>query len=258
MASARTDTLMEITRKMKTMRKSEQTAARFVLSHPGKVALLPLRFLAKECGVSEPTILRFCKGLGFNGFQDFKMSLIPQILQGAHGEVHDEVPTLAARLAKSVGDTVVNIDGAKLAEAAETVVGAERVIVAGLGGAAGVAYILADSLTGLGKMCFCSHDPSYLQVLPESLKVGDLVVGISHSGETEEITRLLNRAKANGAGTIAITNYESAPIDIAAGLTLFTSHSEDLLGSYSPAARVAELALITALIERVGEGLEKP
>jgi DNA-binding MurR/RpiR family transcriptional regulator len=90
-------------------------------------------------------------------------------------------------------------------------------------------------------------------VLPEALESSDVVIGVSHSGETDEIVRLMERAKERKVTTIAITNYESSPLARAAEVILYTTYNEDLLGSYSPAARVAELALVVALVERIGE-----
>jgi DNA-binding MurR/RpiR family transcriptional regulator len=256
----RLSTLAQISRLLKTLSRSEQAAARFVLSAPEQVALLPLRRFAAECGVSEPTVLRFCRRLGFSGYQDFKLSLIPQILRAnpavfgtEPGDHKSRGQTLSAMLGASVRDTVLRAEDASLDRASSVIADAGRIVTAGLGGAAGVAYILADSLTALGKPCFSSHDPSYLQVLPESLRTGDVVVGISHSGETDEVVRLVERATATGAESIAITNYEGAPLDAAAGITLFTTYPEDVLGSYSPAARVAGLALVVALVERVAQ-----
>ncbi len=277
-----TETLIEINKKLKSLSEAEQRTAAFVLEYPEQVALLPLRHLAAQCGVSEPTILRFCRGLGFGGYQDFKMSLVRELLRNSgetrlfggsrdfrlssvHHSGDEESSTSTRDIEKrpewktALADTItvesqktlVSVDDEVLERAAEALASADMTVTAGLGGAAGVAYILADSLTGLGKKCFSSHDRSYLQVLPGSLGMGDLVIGISHSGETEEIVNLVSRASDKGIKTISITNYEGAPLDRCASITLFTSYREDLLGSYSPLTRISELVVIAALIERV-------
>jgi DNA-binding MurR/RpiR family transcriptional regulator len=78
------------------------------------------------------------------------------------------------------------------------------------------------------------------------------VIGISHSGETTEIALLLERAAEAGASTAAITNYEQSPVDRAARVTLFTSVSENLLGSYSCEPRIVELAIVEAIVNLLG------
>jgi RpiR family transcriptional regulator, carbohydrate utilization regulator len=257
----KTNTLERLARKKKTLRKSEQTAAEYILRYPERIALLPLRKLAEECRVSEATILRLCQALGFSGYQDFKISLIPQLLGKGSSLRQDvaEVDTkgqwlesLGGGLVQSIGGSLKNLDKAVLRDVARLVESASRIVIAGLGGSAGVAYVLADSLSGLGFLSLASHDPSYLQVIPGALRRSDLVIGISHSGETAEIALVLERAGEAGAATVAITNYEQSPVDRAARHTLFTSVSESLMGSYSCEPRIVQLAIVEALLNLLG------
>jgi RpiR family transcriptional regulator, carbohydrate utilization regulator len=257
----RASTLERLSRRKKTLRKSEQTAADYILRFPDRIALLPLRMLAAECKVSEATILRLCQAMGFSGYQDFKISLIPQLLSRGRSLRQDVdaidgkgtwLDGLGAGLVQSIDGSLKNLDRVALHEVARLVESSSRIIVAGLGGSAGVAYVLADSLTGLGYLSSCCVDLSYMQVLPGALKKRDMVIGISHSGETNEIALLLERAAEAGASAVAITNYEQSPVDRAARITLFTSVSESLLGSYSCEPRIVELAIVEALLNLLG------
>ena len=58
-----------------TLSKSEDKVADFVLSEPDAVVQASIQSLAKTCGVSEPTVVRFCKAIGCSGYHDFKMKL---------------------------------------------------------------------------------------------------------------------------------------------------------------------------------------
>jgi RpiR family carbohydrate utilization transcriptional regulator len=257
----RASTLERLSRRKKTLRKSEQTAADYILRFPDRIAVLPLRKLAAECKVSEATILRLCQAMGFSGYQDFKISLIPQLLSRGRS-LRQDVDTidgkgewleaLGSGLIQSIDGSMKNLDRAALRDVARLIETSARIVVAGLGGSAGVAYVLADSLTGLGYLSSCCVDLSYMQVLPGALKKKDLVIGISHSGETTEIALLLERAAEAGASTAAITNYEQSPVDRAARVTLFTSVSENLLGSYSCEPRIVELAIVEAIVNLLG------
>ncbi len=245
---------------MKTLRRSERKAAHFIIQHPDKIAILPLRKLAAECNVSEATILRLCRGLGFSGYQDFKMSLVPELLSKGKGIWQDItsfdeegkwIMQLSNSLTKSLGNSLRGIETKNLKKTASLIRKAKRIIVVGLGGSAGVAYIFTDSLTGMGFLSFAANDPSYLQILPESLKKGDLLIGISHSGETDEIILLMSRAKTIGVATVAITNYEQSLLTQAAMISILTCVPESMIGSYSCEPRIAELAIIEALLHNV-------
>ena len=53
------------------LRKSERKVADFVLKNPLNVIHMRIVDLAKEAEVSEPTVVRFCRAVGCEGFQDF-------------------------------------------------------------------------------------------------------------------------------------------------------------------------------------------
>ena len=85
----------------------------------------------------------------------------------------------------------------------------------------------------------------------------DLVFGISHSGETQEIVHALRRGKENKAFTIGMTNFVSSPVARLADVALLTSVPETLLGSYSCQPRIAQLALLEFITFRISSILKK-
>ena len=54
------------------MRASEKQAADYVLTHMEEVRELSLEKLAVRSGVSQPTIVRMTKALGFQGYKEFR------------------------------------------------------------------------------------------------------------------------------------------------------------------------------------------
>ncbi len=73
----------EMRRRMEHFRRSEQKVARFVLRNPDEVIHMRIVDLATEAKVSEPTVVRFCRALGCNGFQDFKLQLAQMLASGS-------------------------------------------------------------------------------------------------------------------------------------------------------------------------------
>ncbi|MEY2843174.1 MAG: hypothetical protein RI920_1211, partial [Pseudomonadota bacterium] len=66
---------------------AEQRVAQAVLADPKGVMALPVAGLAKLAGVSNPTVVRFCRSLGFEGWSDFRLKLAGSLGQGAQGGV---------------------------------------------------------------------------------------------------------------------------------------------------------------------------
>ena len=57
------------------LRPSEQKVASFFLAHAGELESLTIGELASAAGVSEPTVIRCVRGLGYRGYRAFKGAL---------------------------------------------------------------------------------------------------------------------------------------------------------------------------------------
>ena len=66
-----------------TMAAAEQRVAAFVSTSPAEVVRMSMARLSQACSVSDPTILRFCRRFGFDGYQDFKLQLAQSLVPSA-------------------------------------------------------------------------------------------------------------------------------------------------------------------------------
>src|SRR4030042_3406665 len=57
-----------------------QKVADLVLQQPDMVIYVSVNAVAAAAGVSEATVMRFCRTLGFKGFQDFKICLARELV----------------------------------------------------------------------------------------------------------------------------------------------------------------------------------
>ena len=61
--------------------KTERRVADYVRLHPDKTIISSLQAVSEKCSVSDASVLRFCRSLGFSGYQDFKAALVPELLK---------------------------------------------------------------------------------------------------------------------------------------------------------------------------------
>ena len=61
---------------------AEQRVGRLVLADPHSFARLPVRELAEKANVSKPTVVRFCRSMGYDGLADFKLKLAGNVAEG--------------------------------------------------------------------------------------------------------------------------------------------------------------------------------
>ena len=92
------------------------------------------------------------------------------------------------------------------------------------------------------------HTDAEMQVISATLLTPvDVAVGISHSGESQDVLHALKVAKEAGARTVAITNHPASPMARLADISLCTAAQEALAHGYPLGARVAQVGLIDVL-----------
>ncbi|OPZ64999.1 MAG: putative HTH-type transcriptional regulator YbbH [Firmicutes bacterium ADurb.Bin506] len=239
-----------------TFRDSEEKAADYILGHAGEVVNLPITELAERIGVSEATIVRMCKKIGFRGFQELKINLAIETvspIQAVHEEISegDDVGLIMKKLVSAnvhtLEATLDVLSEADLRLAVERLSEARAIQLYGVGGSGPVALDAAHKLMKTGKPVTAYTD-SHMQAMAAALvEPGDVVVGISHSGSSRDIIDALAIAKARKATTIGITRYARTPMDKVLDIKLGTSSYETLYRMESTSSRIAQLVIVDAL-----------
>ncbi len=254
------DILALIANRYQSLSPSERRVADFIQRNVDQIVLMPLQLLASKCHTSDATVLRLCRNLGFSGYQDFKSILIPQLLrQGMQlhaglsfqNDVRQNSAALAHNLDEMTRSSLLNVDNAAVQKAAAGIVAAQSVITIGLAGSAGVARIFTDSLLSIQKKAYYLSDRVEIERMSPCLSNSDVIIGISHSGETEEVCLAIERTKECVALTIGITNFAPSRLYQAADVVLLTSVPETLLGSYSGIPRIVQLAVLELLLSYI-------
>jgi DNA-binding MurR/RpiR family transcriptional regulator len=246
------------------LRESEKKVARVVLKSPGQVIYRSISELAEEAGTSEPTVLRFCRALGFRGYHDLKIQLaqdlVPEV-KNIHEDVtaRDDPATLARKVlnanAIAIADTLDTLDPAQVDKAVRTLARADRIEFVGFGGSAAVAMDAHHKFFRIGIPCGWQDDP-HMQVMSAALmNQRSVVVAISHSGSSKDIMETLEIAKEAGAATIAVVSHRKSPVAALADIALCV-HSRET--GYKPepmSSRIAHLCVIDVLA--VGVALKR-
>lgn len=210
------------------LRRSEQAVADAVLADPEAAVRSSIAALARQAGVSEPTVLRFCRALGWQGFQDFKLALA-QDLAGRLRYAQQSVGTedSSAELATKVIDGAIaslvrlsrQLDGRALERAVAVLAAARRIECYGLGGASVVATDAQLKFSRLGVPAVAYADPYIHNITASLLGPQDVVLAISNSGRSRDLLKSVDLARAGGAEVVAICAWGS-PLARAASIAL--------------------------------------
>jgi RpiR family transcriptional regulator, carbohydrate utilization regulator len=246
---------------------AEQRVAKLVLANPRAFASLPVAELADRAHVSKPTVVRFCRSVGYDGLTDFKRKLMGSVSEGVpfiHRSVDADDKT-GDIMVKVIDNTVAaflkyrnEASTGAIEKAAEALVQTyrtgKRIEFFGVGNSGVVAQDAQHKFFRLGVNTIAYSD-GHMQVMSASmLGPGDCVVVISNSGRTRDLMDACDIARRNGATTIVITATGS-PLANAGHIHLSADHPEGF-DNYSPmVSRLLHLLIIDILATCVALGI---
>lgn len=242
--------------------KTEKKIADFVLDTGFLVSNMTLSELASDACVSEPSVVRFTKALGFEGYSDFKKQVLKDWgkesslpssqkfvdLNYSENDNLDSIPEkVIQNTIQGLQDTMKIFDMDSYHNAVTAITNADQIEIFGLGNSGSIALDFASKLIriGLNVRYFSDHHLSLLDCI--SLTDKDVAIAISHSGSTIDVIDTLKIAKEAGAKTIALTNYKASHISKYADIELLTGDHETTFYSETMVSRTSLLALVDML-----------
>jgi RpiR family carbohydrate utilization transcriptional regulator len=235
-----------------------QRVADCILQQPAEAVGLSITELAERSGVSDTTVLRFARGLGYRGYRQFALALAASVTgNGAEraldvdiGEADDQatiVRKVFAAEAAALAKAWQTISGHELQQAVAALAGARQVHCYAVGGSGLLAIEAAYRLVRLGITCIAIYDPIQIAIQASRLSPRDVAIGFSQTGRTRDTIEGLKAAREAGATTICVTSKPRSPIIAASDIALVLL---ELQAAYRGAyldSKIAELTLIDAL-----------
>jgi RpiR family carbohydrate utilization transcriptional regulator len=198
--------------------KSERKIASIVLSNPTKVINQSISALSAEADVSLPTVNRFCKKLGFDGYPSFKIQIAQELsttnrMLIDRFNVDKDTPDLVKRVMSDIQSTVVsvgqNLNPHSIDKATSMLASAKSITFFGLGGSGPVALDAQHKFFRFGIPVVAHTDYINQRMIVSMMNTDDILVLISFTGRTTEIVKTAKIAKSNGVKTIALTSKDS-------------------------------------------------
>ncbi len=235
--------------------RAERRVARWVLAHPRQAASATLAAVAKECGTSEPTVIRFCRRIGLAGFRELALRLtesLSQPISYVHRDVRpdDAVDDAVLKVFDASIQALVDIRG-KLSTmpfraAVDVMSRARQSAFAGLGASGHVASDACHKFFRLGIPCSALTDTTMILQFAAIAGRGDVLVMLSHTGRWSELVPALEIARDAGANVICITDPGSSLA--LEGALLFAVDAIEDTSVYTPmSSRLGQLALLDAI-----------
>ena len=247
--------LAHIEQRTPDLSRAEQRVAHWVLEHPKQASTATLKEVANNCGTSEPTVIRFCRHVGLDGFREFTIRMTEAISRPAiyvHRNVSkddtasDAVSKVMDTTIRTLVDIRARASSMPFEEAVAAMVSARQLVFVGLGASGHVAEDASHKFFRLGVPCTALTDmPTTLQFAAIAQE-SDVLLLISRSGDWQETQSVARLAKERGATVIAVT-APGSPLARMADI-VFACQIVDDASVYTPmSSRLAHLTLLDAL-----------
>ena len=253
----RSDLLQRIQTHYGELRPAERIVADYLRNNAGTRIDSSITEFARNLGISEATVSRVSRALGYNGFPNLKLSVAQE---SARSTKYDNLPTglnetdtmitlsekLSLTLMSSLRETHRMLDENRLEKAVNAVREASLTVFVGVGGAASVCDEAVHLLLKAG-IDAMSYRDGYTQIAAAAtMNPTRTMIGISHTGQTETVVSALSLARSKGSKTIAITSNPNSPVAKAAEIQLITWHNsieQPLYGDFLE-GRICQLFLV--------------
>lgn len=243
---------------MESLPTSEKKVATYIITYPEEAVLLTAKTLGEKSATSSAAVMRLCKSLGFSGFQELKVRVAADLQSNMDAKEYvdiapneayvDIIHKMTVNTIQTLKETAEIIQTSDVKKAVDVLKQASSIIFIGFGASQIAAQDAALKFTRIDKNVQCYQDVHMAATAIATKGRNDVVVGISFSGETKEVVKLMQLAKNKQVNTISLTKYGPSSLAQIADISLHTSTSnEAMLRSGATSSRIAQLHILDIL-----------
>ena len=197
---------------------AEKRVAHFVRSKPSEVINMNMAAIAEASNVSDPTIVRFFRRFGFEGFNEFKMRLAQDLVPSApfayeairsDDTASEVVRKTCHNSINAIQRALQDFDIGEIERATQALVDAQWIGIVATGMSEIAALDAEHKFSRLGLRCAAVIRTSRQLALAREVREGDALLIFSQSGATRRLVEVSREVRSNGAVTIAVTAPDS-------------------------------------------------
>lgn len=235
---------------------SEKKVADYIVTHLSDAVRMSVQEIASVSGVSAATPVRLAKHMGFEGFSELKLYIASHAsaeediildMTSSSDSVTQAVEKALIAETESIKMTLKELECNKLTLVSEKLKEAEKILFFGCGSSQLVCLDASHKYERVGKNVFCTDDAYKAAVLLSNFTEKDVVICVSHSGETKSVCKILEIALQSGIFSVCVTTFPGSSVCKSAKLIIYTQTRESPLHKIALTSRISQLATMDAL-----------
>jgi DNA-binding MurR/RpiR family transcriptional regulator len=228
---------------------SENEIAQYVINNPDDVTTISITAIAANTNTSEASINRFCKKLGFKGFNRLKIALAQEAFYDAMNRESDE-PSLIASVKQDYGKMIANtsamLNESDVIQAAERLKSSPRVYIFANAVTQGAALDIEFRLTTVGVAAKAITDLDFFRVVVSNIQSEETALLVVPS-VSRPLYQAALTAKDRGAFVIAAISCDSPKLNDALDFKFVASDKIIARNSVSLSANMMFLFVMDVL-----------
>lgn len=209
--------------------------------------------LAEKIDITEATILRFCKKIGYEGFQDFKLAIGQDLATNSSLHLKGNVDSSFHKIQSGLDFCVQNLNIKKIKEVADRILKSNKICIFGIGNSYISTLYFYNALVKAGINIWISSDTHIRNMLAINLTHDDFVLLMSSSGETSEILNIAKICKIANTPTAVITNKIHSSLTEYADYLFVSSTKDKEFDGSELSSIVSQLCILDVLAQTILE-----
>ncbi len=235
--------------------KSDRILIQYISENKEDVVYKSISEIAKESKIAEATVTRFTKKLGFNNFQEFKITLAQEL------SINEERTTIYSNISRfeSIHETAINLlksttdvlqktvdylDVEMMVKCKEVLLNAQKIYLMGIGHSGVIATDFNYKLMRIGLNTLSVSDSHTMLMLASIMNPGDVIVMISHSGETNELIQTAQIAKKQEVTLISVTTDVDNSLRLLSDINLNYQSNETIFETGSIRSKIPQMFIL--------------
>lgn len=241
---------------MPSLTKTEQSIAENFLQPHFLQKSTSINEVAERLSVSPALIVKVSKKLGFSGFKQLKESLYEQSEAQSYAPSErllpdDSVEKIVSKVLQNSINALTEIlnfvDVGMVDAAADALLKARNIELFAVGGSSIICEDFQHKLLRIGIKSSVPKDRHLMLMSASIMTDQDVVLVVSHSGQTVDLMDAVRQAKQSGATVISITNNYHAELSSLSDIPLYAPASPEPVLGKNGTARLVKLAMIDSL-----------
>lgn len=250
--------LVSITEMYDKFFQAERKVADFILKNPNVAVNANVSELANYSGVSDATVIRFCKHLGYDGYYQLRLCLSRDMGRSTLSmDVDKHIDTSVYGLFRQVADNAIScstsVNEQVFQDVVKLIADSSMLYFAAAGNTSTLGMYFASRIERLGIRCCYNLLPEHYMGQLHLAKKGDVLLTISKSGTSRSVVTALELAKEKGMKTIAVTGHRYSPVSRIVDYLLLTASSqydEEVLPRTSCLSEMIVMEVLTKTLEQ--------